>query len=118
MHNTLFALKKVSLFNQFDVFYYSLSVLRPILYLRPIKSGSMVVRVAVAPTEHRRHLYASRFLLTAARDTRGSVALPKVVSLLRAVFFGVKNNASEKKNSVYREALENRVFMRHLKFTD
>lgn len=115
IHNLLFKLKQTGNFYQFDIFYYSMLNLRPMISLRPVKVGSVVFRVAAPASEHRRRLYAIKFLLVSAKDTRGLISLDRVSDLLRLVYFASKNAASERKFMLYKEALDNRLFMRRLR---
>jgi len=112
VHNLLFRLKKISKFNQFDMFYYSTLNLRPLISLRPVRVGSVVFRVPSPTSEHRRRLYAIKFILSSAKDSRGSVTLDRIVSLLQAVYFASKNQASDRKFLLYKEALDNLVFVK------
>ena len=98
-----------------DIFYYSMLSLRPLVFLRPVKVGSVFYRVPAPITEHRRRLYAIKFVLQSAQDSRGSITLERVNQLLRAVYSAHKNAAFDKKVAVYREALDNRSFARRLR---
>jgi ribosomal protein S7 len=97
------------------MFYYSILNLRPLISLKPVKVGSVVFKVPAPASDHRRRLYAIKFIIMSARDTRGLISLDRVLSLLQSVYFATKNSASERKFLLYKEALDNRLFIRKLK---
>lgn len=98
-----------------DIFYYSMLTLRPLVFLRPVRVGSVYYRVPAPINEHRQRLYAIKFLLQSAKDSRGSITLDRVQVLLRAVYSATKNAAFDKKIAVYRDALDNRSFTHRLR---
>lgn len=114
-HNIIFSLKSTTVYNQFDIFYYSMLNLRPMISLRPVKVGSVVYKTPAPLSDHRRRLYSIKFLLSSSRDSRGSITSERIVSLLESVYFGTKNSASDKKFALYREGLGNRLFIRKLR---
>jgi len=89
--------------------------LRPLVFLRPIRVGSVTYRVPAPINDHHRRLYAIKFILQSARDTRGSVTLDRVYSLIYSIYAGNKNSASDKKFNLYKEAMDNRSFVRKLR---
>lgn len=107
----LMSLKAKSNLVPLDLFYYSILSLRPLVFLRPVRVGSVMYKAPAPITEHRRRLYAIKFVLQAAEDSRGLITLDRVQSLLHAVYFATKNAAFDKKISTYREALDNRSFI-------
>lgn len=115
IHELLFRLKKSADFYQFDMFYYSTLNLRPLIALKPLKVGSLVFEVPAPASDHRRRLYAIKFILMSAKDSRGLVSLDRVVTLLQSVYFASKNPASDRKFLLYKEALDNRLFIRKLR---
>lgn len=112
----LLYLKNSTPFNAFDVFYFSLLNLRPLVFLRPVKVGSVFYRTPAPITNHHRRLYAIKFILQASRDKRGLVAVERIGDIINAVYFGERNPASEKKFEFYKEAMSNRSFIRFLKY--
>lgn len=114
MHDTLYTLKKISNFYQFDIFYYSLLSLRPLVSLRPVKQGSVRYRTPAPITDHKQRLFAIKFLLSAAKDSRGSITVHRVADLLFNVYISNKNAASDKKMALYKEAISNRMFARKI----
>lgn len=111
----LFSIKNNSSFSPLSVFYYAMSSLRPMVFLRPVRIGSVSYRAPAPISGHRQRMYAIKFVMQSARDSRGSITLDRVGALLYAVYVGNKNPASDKKFSFYEEALDNRSFTRNLK---
>lgn len=108
-------LKKLSSGNALEIFYYSLLSLRPLVFLRPVRVGSVTYRTPSPISPHHRRLYAIKFLLHSARDSRGLVTVERVASSINAIYFAERNSATEKKFSLYKEAMENRAFTRFLR---
>jgi len=108
-------LKGLNVFRPLDIFYFSSLNLRPLVFLRPVRVGSVVYRTPAPISNHRRRLYAIKFILQAAKDTRGSVTVDRISNLLNAVYNASKNSASDKKFSLYKEAMSNRSFIRYLR---
>lgn len=111
----LFYLKATTELCPIDVFYYSLLSLRPLVFLRPTKVGSTTYRTPAPISDHHRRLYAIKFLLQSSRDSRGLITIERVGGLLNSIYLAEKNTASEKKFSLYKEALDNRSFIRFIK---
>jgi len=107
----LMSLKNKTSIAPLDVFYYSMLSLRPLVFLRPVRVGSVFYKVPAPITEHRRRLYAIKFVLQSAQDSRGLITLDRVQHLLHSIYTATKNAAFDKKIIVYREALENRSFI-------
>ncbi len=99
----------------FDVFYYSILSLRPLIFLRPVRVGSVYYKTPAPITGHHRRLYAIKFLLQASKDSRGLITIDRVSRLLNSIYFAEKNAASDKKFAMYKEAADNRSFVRYLK---
>ena len=116
VHSILFTLKQNHLFYQFDIFYYSLLRLRPLVLLRPVKVGASIFPVPAPISDHKRRLYAIKFVLSSSKNSRGSVDVGKIAPLLFATYTATKNAALDKKLNVYRDAIDNRMFIRNLKF--
>ena len=102
--------------NPFDVFYYSTLNLRPLVFLRPIKVGSVTYRVPAPITNHNRRLYAIKFILQTVRDSMGSITVERVSSILLSIYTASKNAAFDKKIALYEEAMDNRSFIRNLRY--
>lgn len=116
-HDILCQLKKFnSNFYQFDIFYYSLISLKPLISLRTIKVGSTPYKVAVPANYNRGKFYAIKFLFSASKSNRGSLSFDKLMQTIKSIYVANKNLASEKKFFLYREALENRVFIKKMKY--
>jgi len=111
----LMNLKKMSAVNSMDVFYFSTLNLRPLVFLMPVKVGSMTYRTPAPISNHKRRLYAIKFLLQSAKDSRGSVTVERISVLLNSIYFANKNAASDKKFALYKEAMDNRSFVRKLR---
>lgn len=111
----LLSLKTNNAVAPLDIFYYSMLSLRPLVFLRPVRIGSVFYKVPAPITEHRRRLYAIKFVLQSAEDSRGLVTLDRVQTLLKSIYSANKNSAFDKKIAVYRDALDNRSFIRHLR---
>lgn len=109
--NLLMSLKGKTVIAPLNVFYYSMLSLRPLVFLRPVRVGSVFYKVPAPITEHRRRLYAIKFVLQSAQDSRGLITLDRVQNLLHSIYTATKNAAFDKKITVYREALENRAFI-------
>lgn len=112
----LFYLKHNTKLNPIDVFYYSLLSLRPLVFLRPTRVGSITYRIPAPISAHNRRLYAIKFLLHSARDSRSLVTVDRIGSLLNSIYLAEKNAASEKKFTLYKEAIDNRSFVYRIKF--
>lgn len=89
--------------------------LRPLVFLRPVRVGSVVYKTPAPITDHHRRLYAIKFVLQSAKDSRGSITLDRVHTLLYSVYVANKNSASDKKFNLYKEAMDNRSFIRYLR---
>src|SRR4051812_31387501 len=89
----LCALKEHHDFSPFTIFYYSLLDLRPLVFLRTVRTGSVFYRVPAPITEHRRRLYAIKFVLQSARDSRGSITVDRVKFILQSVYTSTRNAA-------------------------
>lgn len=100
----------------FDIFYYSSLNLRPLVFLRPIKVGSVTYRVPAPITNHNRRLYAIKFILQTVRDSRGSITVERISSILLSIYNASKNAAFDKKIALYEEAMDNRSFIRNLRY--
>lgn len=111
----LFYLKRTTRLNPIDIFYYSLLSLRPLVFLRPTKVRSATYRTPSPISDHNRRLYAIKFLLQASRDSRGLVTVERIGALLSSIYLAERNAATEKKFSVYKEAMDNRSFIRFIK---
>jgi len=107
----LMSLKQLSAINPIDVFYFSTLNLRPLVFLMPVKVGSVTYRTPAPISNHKRRLYAIKFILQSARDSRGSVTVGRISALLNSIYFANKNAASDKKFALYREAMGNRSFI-------
>lgn len=101
----------------YDIFYYSVLNLRPLVFLRPLKVGSTVYKTPAPITTHKRQLYAITFILGAVRDSRGSITVERVRELFLSIYNASKNAAFEKKIAMYDEAMSNRSFIRRLKYS-
>lgn len=101
--------------NALDIFYYSILSLRPLVFLRPVKVGSVTYKTPAPISDHHRRLYAIKFLLQSSRDSRGLITVERVSAILNSIYLAERNAASEKKFSLYREAMENRSFIRFVK---
>lgn len=112
-HNILFELKRSTLFYNFDVFRYSMLNLRPLISLQSIKIGSVIFKVPVPASERRKNLMSVKFLINSAKVS-GTLDSKKLVSSLIAVYSSNKNPASDSKFALYKEGLNNRVFMNKL----
>jgi ribosomal protein S7 len=113
--STLMHLKKLNVCRPLNIFYYALLSLRPLVFLRPLKRGSVTYRVPVPISVHRRRLYAIKFVFQAVKDARGSITVDRISTLLNVIYNSGKNPASDKKIALYREALSNRSFIRRLR---
>ncbi len=113
----LVQLKARSDLSPYDIFYYSTLNLRPLVFLRPLKVGSTVYRTPAPITNHKRRLYAIAFILSAVKDSRGSITVDRMQDLFMSVYNATKNVAFEKKASMYEEAMSNRSFIRRLKYS-
>lgn len=113
--SVLLGLKRLNELNSLDVFYYSILSLRPLVFLRPVKVGSVTYRTPSPISPHYRRLYAIKFLLHSSKDSRGLITVERVSSTLNAIYFAEKNAAIEKKFTLYKEAIDNRSFTRFLK---
>lgn len=91
--------------------------LRPLVFLRPVRAGSTWYKTPAPITDHKRRLFAIKFILQAARDSRGSITIERVAALLNDIYMANKNAASEKKFALYKEAMENRGFIRYMKYS-
>lgn len=111
----LFTIKNNTPFSPLSVFYYAMASLRPMVFLRPVRIGSVSYRAPAPISGHRQRMYAIKFVMQSARDNRGSVTPDRISALLYAVYVGNKNPASDKKFAFYEEALDNRSFTRNLK---
>lgn len=111
----LFYLKNSTELNALDIFYYSILSLRPLVFLRPVKVGSVTYKTPAPISDHHRRLYAIKFLLQSSRDSRGLITVERVSAILNSIYLAERNAASEKKFSLYREAMENRSFIRFVK---
>lgn len=111
----LVQLKSRTELHSVDVFYYALLSLRPMVFLRPVRVGSVVYRTPAPISPHHRRLYAIKFLLQSAKDTRGLVTVDRVSTTLNSIYLAEKNSAIEKKFTLYKEAAENRSFIRFLR---
>lgn len=101
----------------FEVFYYSSLNLRPLVFLRPVKVGSVAYRVPAPITNHKRRLYAIKFILQTVRDSRGSITVERIVNVLLSIYNANKNAAFDKKIALYEEAMDNRSFIRNLRYS-
>lgn len=99
-----------------SVFYYSSLSLRPLVFLRLARVGSVTYRVPAPISSHYQRLYAIKFLFQASRDTRGLLTIERLVRTLVSIYLGEKNPATEKKFLLYKEAADNRSFINKLKF--
>lgn len=113
--SVLFRLKTITDLNPTDVFYYSLLSLRPLVFLRPTRVGSVTYKTPAPISAHNRRLYAIKFLLQSSRDSRGLITVDRVSFLLNTIYLAEKNAASDKKFSLYKEAIDNRSFIRFIK---
>jgi len=113
----LIQLKLKSDLSPYDIFYYSALNLRPLVFLRPLKVGSTLYRTPAPITNHKRRLYAIAFILSAVRDSRGSITVERVQEVLMAIYNASKNAAFEKKVVMYEEAMGNRSFIRRLRYS-
>jgi len=111
----LMNLKQLNAINPIDVFYFSSLNLRPLVFLMPVKVGSVTYWTPAPISNHKRRLYAIKFILQSARDSRGSVTVGRISALLNSIYFANKNPASEKKFALYKEAMDNRAFIRKLR---
>lgn len=109
------SLKSNTLGEPLEIFYYSTLSLRPLVFLRPVRIGSVYYKVPAPITEHRRRLYAVKFIVKAAEDSRGLITLERVHSLICSIYAANKNAAFDKKIAVYRDALDNRSFIKKLR---
>lgn len=85
--------------------------LRPLVFLRPVKVGSTFYKTPAPITDHKRRLYAIKFLVQSARDTRGLISVARISALLFSIYSANKNPALERKFTLYNEALDNRSFI-------
>ena len=108
-------LKALNELNSLDVFYFSILSLRPLVFLRPVKVGSVTYRTPSPISPHHRRLYAIKFLLHSAKDSRGLITIERISTLLNAIYLAEKNAAVDKKFALYKEAMDNRSFIRLLK---
>lgn len=111
----LMSLKSSNDLNSLDVFYYSILNLRPLVFLRPMRVGSVTYKTPAPISSHHRRLYAIKFLLQASRDSRSLITADRVASVLNSIYLAEKNTAIEKKFNLYKEATENRAFVRFLR---
>lgn len=86
------------------------------VFLRPIKVGSVTYRVPAPITNHNRRLYAIKFILQTVRDSRGSITVERISSILLSIYNASKNAAFDKKIALYEEAMDNRSFIRNLRY--
>ena len=114
--SVLLQLKLQNEASPFDIFYYSSLNLRPLVFLRPIKVGSVTYRVPAPITNHNRRLYAIKFILQTVRDSRGSITVERISSILLSIYNASKNAAFDKKIALYEEAMDNRSFIRNLRY--
>lgn len=113
--SVLMSLKTLSDVTPIELFYFSSLNLRPLVFLMPVKVGSTVYKTPAPISNHKRCLYAVKFILQSTKDSRGSVTVERIASLLNSIYFANKNLASEKKFALYREAMDNRSFVRKLR---
>lgn len=113
--SVLFSLKSITSSCPIDVFYYSLLSLRPLVFLRPTRVGSVLYRTPAPISPHHRRSYAIKFLLQSSKDSRNLITVERVGNLLNSIYLSEKNVASEKKFSLYKEAMSNRSFIRFIK---
>ena len=111
----LLELKSLIDLDAFEVFYFSTLSLRPFVFLRPVKVGSVNYRVPAPISMHKRRLYAVKFILQAAKDSRGLLTTTRISSILSDIYLGNKNLASDKKYNLYLEATSNVSFIRYLR---
>ena len=97
-------------FSPFDVFYYSMLNLRPLVFLRPVRVGSVFYKTPAPITDHKRRLLALKFIFQSVKDSRGSITIERVATILNSIYFAIKNPASDRKFALYREAMDNRSF--------
>lgn len=102
--------------NAFNIFYFSLHNLRPLVFLRPVKVGSTFYKTPAPIDRHHRRLFAIKFIFQAARDNKGKITVKKMGDLILSIYSGEKNLATEKKFEFYREAFSNRSFIRFIKY--
>ena len=100
------------------MFYYGLLNLRPLVFLRPIKVGSVTYRTPAPISDHQRRLYALKFLFLSAKDSRGLVKSNRVAALLNSIYLAERNLAMDRKFALYKEAIDNRSFTRFIRTTN
>lgn len=113
--SVLVRLKTLNESHALDIFYYSILSLRPLVFLRPVKVGSVTYRTPSPISPHHRRMYAIKFLLHSAKDSRSLITIDRVASLLNSIYLSEKNAATDKKFALYKEAMDNRAFIRLLK---
>lgn len=113
--SVLVELKSLNVLKPMDIFYFSILSLRPLVFLRPTKVGSVTYKTPSPISPHHRRLYAIKFLLQSAKDSRGLVTIGRIASTLNSIYMAEKNSAVEKKFNLYKEAMDNRSFIRLLK---
>lgn len=115
-HDIFFKLKmKLLLVNQFEIFYFSIIYLRPLVSLKPFKRGRTTYYAPYTIHEQRKRMVAIKWLLSSSKSSDGALDLSKLVDLLVANFLVKRNAALDKKQALYREALSNRPFIKYLK---
>lgn len=115
LHQLLYNFKINKKFHSFDVLYFSLLDLRPLISLKSVKLGSVIFKVPAPISEHRRQLFSIKSILISAKDSRGKIKINKLTDLMLSLFTGTKNLANSKKINLYREAIDNSMFVRYLK---
>lgn len=113
--SVLVELKALTALNPLEVFYFSILSLRPLVFLRPVKVGSVTYKTPSPISPHHRRLYAIKFLLQSVKDSRGLVTAGRIGLTLNAIYLAEKNTAIDKKFNLYKEAMDNRSFIRLLK---
>lgn len=115
-HELIFRLKKLNRGNPFNIFYFSLFVLRPVLVLRSIRSKKKgLLRVPKPITEKQKNSLAVKFLIFSSRNKSGVFSLKLLIDNFFLLYASLKNPAIEKKAALYKEALAGRVHVKTVK---
>lgn len=113
-HDLIFMLKKVTVFYQFDIFYYGLFNLRPLLLLRTLRRKREVIRAPAPISVNQRKMYAVKFVLSASKNSKNVLSVDKLLANFFDIYSGVRNSAMEKKLYLYKEVLDNRMYVKRI----
>lgn len=110
-----FALKQFNRFLHFEIFYMTLMKLRPLIFLRKLRLGSVLYKIPAPIKDNRKKFFSVKVILSSACTTNRRIVFNSLVGLFRDVFLSRKNLAVTKKLTLYLEGSSNRLFIRFLK---